>query len=349
MACGASSRKAGPGRPDAFAFREAVAIPARTSGKMAFAENNCSTPGRIRTSNQPGGSEDGPAVNGSRTYRRDDTGDPGDDVFGFLGRLPFLIIAMAAGMTGVNPGGPECVTPAEAAIEQEAFQLFNAERVKAGLPPCRLDADLRDLARLHSRHMRDKAFFAHVDLNGLDPMGRKDQYCPHLFVETIGENIATASGGDPSGVAGELMKSWLASAGHRRNIMNPQYTCSGIGVQGTAGHRYYATQVFARPVVKLLNPLPANVRTGQEIIIELLYLDEAPVNTFRLVIFYPDEKARFLNPDGSFFTGKGYYAPDWKGERGTVRFRCDKGRGEYRLVPGRMGKHFRNWLSFATD
>ena len=55
------------------------------------------------------------------------------------------------------------------------------------------------------------------------------------------ENLAF--GFDPAAVVG----GWMASPGHRANILNPTYTETGVGFAlDRSGRRYYA-QVFGRP------------------------------------------------------------------------------------------------------
>ena len=58
----------------------------------------------------------------------------------------------------------------------------------------------------------------------------------------LGENIAYNQGfDDPSGFAVER---WMGSSMHRANILNSQFTRSGIGVARAADGSIYFTQVF---------------------------------------------------------------------------------------------------------
>jgi uncharacterized protein YkwD len=57
----------------------------------------------------------------------------------------------------------------------------------------------------------------------------------------IGENVAM---GQTSPEA--VMQSWMNSAGHRRNILNPDFQELGVGY-AEGGGRPYWVQVFAKP------------------------------------------------------------------------------------------------------
>jgi uncharacterized protein YkwD len=63
------------------------------------------------------------------------------------------------------------------------------------------------------------------------------------------ENIAmrTLRGGQSArSVADAILAQLTASAGHRRNMMNPTYTETGVGV-AVRGSRIYAVQLFGAP------------------------------------------------------------------------------------------------------
>jgi uncharacterized protein YkwD len=57
-----------------------------------------------------------------------------------------------------------------------------------------------------------------------------------------GENVAF---GQPS--AREVLKSWMRSSGHRRNILEADYTELGTGYAVDRAGRPYFVQVFGRP------------------------------------------------------------------------------------------------------
>ncbi|HSK95827.1 MAG TPA: CAP domain-containing protein [Euzebyales bacterium] len=101
-------------------------------------------------------------------------------------------------------------------IEQQVFDLLNAERQQAGLDALQLDSTLSQGSRAWSRRMATEGFFAH-DTGG-----------------NFAENIAY---GYPSAEA--VHRGWMESEGHRNNRMNSRYTSYGVGVFEQDGTIYY--------------------------------------------------------------------------------------------------------------
>ncbi len=136
------------------------------------------------------------------------------------------------------------ITPAAVrALEKDTFQLINTERALAGLSPLRWSDKIADVARLHSANMADYNFFSHKGLDGLMVDDRAAQLKMGAW-RAIGENIAFMKGYEnPVGVA---VEKWLQSAGHKKNLLNPDWTETAIGLAVTSDGKYYFTQVFIR-------------------------------------------------------------------------------------------------------
>ena len=96
--------------------------------------------------------------------------------------------------------------------------LVNAERAAAGCGALSADSGLASVARAHSADMRDRGFFDHVNLDGLDPFDRADR----AGIGARAENIAY---GQPDAAA--VMDAWMNSSGHRANILNCSLTSPG--------------------------------------------------------------------------------------------------------------------------
>lgn len=62
----------------------------------------------------------------------------------------------------------------------------------------------------------------------------------------IAENLATMSG-PASNVAAQTVRLWLDSEGHRRNMLEPAYTHTGVGVAIDSDGIWYVTQVYVLP------------------------------------------------------------------------------------------------------
>ncbi|MEU7019766.1 CAP domain-containing protein [Streptomyces sp. NPDC046203] len=116
----------------------------------------------------------------------------------------------------------------EAAAEAEVIRLVNLERAKVGCSAVRADADLASLAGALSADMAARNFFDHTDPDGATPWARAAK----AGVTGLGaENIARGQVD-----AAAVMASWMASDGHRANILNCMYTSLGVGVHfGSAG------------------------------------------------------------------------------------------------------------------
>lgn len=85
--------------------------------------------------------------------------------------------------------------------------------------------------------MAKRGYFDHVNSKGQDAVDRiEDERYKWI---AVGENIYL--GPDD---ALSLMKGWLASSGHCRNILAQQYRDFGFGIAQNRG-RTYSTQVFA--------------------------------------------------------------------------------------------------------
>jgi uncharacterized protein YkwD len=125
--------------------------------------------------------------------------------------------------------------------EQRAFDLINAQRVATGLRPLILDAQLCQLAKMHSQDMASSNSIGHI---GSDGLGTADRARAHGVRgwRALGENIALNQGySDPEGFA---VDHWMQSGAHRGNILNTMFSYSGIGVVRAADGTVYLTQLF---------------------------------------------------------------------------------------------------------
>lgn len=108
--------------------------------------------------------------------------------------------------------------------------LLNRVRTHAGLPKLRLNPKLSRAARVHSRDMVRRGYFAHDSLNGRTPFQRmlSTRYVPRNASWWLAENIGwgTSSVADPAA----LVRMWMRSAPHRANILNGRFREIGIGI-----------------------------------------------------------------------------------------------------------------------
>ncbi|MCI3224374.1 CAP domain-containing protein [Streptomyces sp. NP-1717] len=133
------------------------------------------------------------------------------------------------------PQTPRPSVSAPATAEAEVLALVNEERAKAGCQPLRADTALNGLAEAFSKDMADRGFFDHTDPDGDTPWDRADEAG---ITNLGGENIARGQAD-----AQAVMASWMASEGHRENILNCDYKTIGIGAHFAGGGPWW-TQDF---------------------------------------------------------------------------------------------------------
>ena len=118
--------------------------------------------------------------------------------------------------------------------EKEVVRLVNAERAKHGLSPLTMDWQLSRVARYKSQDMRDNGYFAHNSPVYGSPFQMLKSF--GIAYRTAGENIAKGYKTPAAVVSG-----WLASPGHRANILNASFTKIGVGYVASGN---YWTQLF---------------------------------------------------------------------------------------------------------
>lgn len=116
--------------------------------------------------------------------------------------------------------------------------LVNGERRKRGLKPLRENLRLSKVAEAKSKDMRDNKYFQHVSprFGTFGNMVRK----AGIKFSLVGENIAMGIA-SPTAV----MKAWMNSPGHRRNILSPRVDQIGVGY-ASGGSGPYWTQEFIK-------------------------------------------------------------------------------------------------------
>ena len=145
-----------------------------------------------------------------------------------------LVIAIAAAIFVVATGTASAgkVLDAELLIRHCA----NDERADAGLAPLVRIAALDAAARSHARDMAARRFFDHTNPDGNGPQERVDARETGWLV---GENIAARYPTVKSACRG-----WMASSGHRENILDPAYEAIGGGYAVDRRGPFFV-QVFA--------------------------------------------------------------------------------------------------------
>ena len=133
----------------------------------------------------------------------------------------------------------EGLNETQIAYVDEVLRLVNEAREENGLMPLRLDPHLRKAAQVRATEC--VTAFSHTRPNGsryktaIEEAGVSASY--------TGENVATGYK-----TPDQVVRGWMASEGHKANILNEHFTRIGIGLAENTGNRYrgYAwAQLFA--------------------------------------------------------------------------------------------------------
>lgn len=148
-----------------------------------------------------------------------------------------VLAAGAASTTGAGASAPCAnveLTP-EAGnlglIDAAVLCLINRERAQDGEAPLKANSELEAAAEEHSQELISDDYFAHVSPAGVTPVDRirTTGYIPNSTVGyVIGENLAWGTYGLATPQA--IVAAWIASPEHLANILEAQYTETGIGV-----------------------------------------------------------------------------------------------------------------------
>lgn len=122
-------------------------------------------------------------------------------------------------------------------VERQVIDLTNQERQKAGLAPLQLDWQLSRVARYKSRDMRDTGYFAHRSPQYGSPFEMMKSF--DVQYSSAGENIAVGQTSPE-----QVVREWMNSPGHRKNILNGTYTYIGVGYAKGGSYGTYWTQMF---------------------------------------------------------------------------------------------------------
>ena len=121
--------------------------------------------------------------------------------------------------------------------QQQVLDLVNAERAKRGISALTLDSSLSSVATKKSQDMIDKNYFDHTSPTYGSPFDMMKQF--GISYRSAGENIAKGQK-----TPQEVVDAWMNSEGHRKNILNPNFTNLGVGIAKDSNKTTYWTQMF---------------------------------------------------------------------------------------------------------
>ena len=127
-------------------------------------------------------------------------------------------------------------------LEQQCLEQLDVQRKARGLSRLAHSEDLLQVARAYSRRMAEEKFFSHVDPDGHTIQQRVRE--ARIRWTALGENLALSTGYiNPVAAA---FSGWMASAGHRRNILAPDYQRTAVGAWISSNGTVYLTEIFLK-------------------------------------------------------------------------------------------------------
>ncbi len=106
-------------------------------------------------------------------------------------------------------------------LDAAILSRMNAVRASYGLRPLRRNGELATAAKRHSLEMARAGYFAHTSANGGSLAGRlRASYTVAGRGWAVGENLLWSS---PTVGSLRAMKLWLASPGHRANVLGREW------------------------------------------------------------------------------------------------------------------------------
>jgi uncharacterized protein YkwD len=165
-----------------------------------------------------------------------------------------LVVLLAMSQTTANAAEPDLLAVGKLTVEKT-----NAFRHEHGLAKVQPNEKLTATAQYFADYLARTDKFSH-EADGKQPPERAKEhgydYC------LIDENIAwefSSEGFQTEELAGKFVEGWKASPGHRKNMLDPDVTDTGVAVAySSANGAYYAVQMFGRPKSKSIHVQIAN-------------------------------------------------------------------------------------------
>jgi uncharacterized protein YkwD len=150
------------------------------------------------------------------------------------------------GITAPNTAGAAdtapCNEPASAdQWKEQVLELVNQERTSRGLGALAVNVRLESEAERYACELIQYDYFAHVNPDTGETLAQRAVQAGYSY-QVIGENLAAGQT-----TPGEVMQDWMASEGHRENILDPRFVEIGIAVRTGGDYGTYWVQEFGLP------------------------------------------------------------------------------------------------------
>jgi uncharacterized protein YkwD len=127
-------------------------------------------------------------------------------------------------------------------LEQQVYQRINAARNDHQAPLLSWNEKVAVEAKRHAKNMVDRGFYTHED----PERGELDKRLDDSGIDWIrcAENIYRENG--LSKPVEDAVKSWLQSPGHRSNMLDTDFSETGIGAAASRNGTIYIVQIFIK-------------------------------------------------------------------------------------------------------
>ena len=157
--------------------------------------------------------------------------------------LGLVLVALPAPSGAAPTAGAQDVVPTRVLVqrllEDRVLALTNVERRRHGCPALRANTYLRKSARGHTVTMALHDLMSH-QLPGEPYFSKRITRAGYRNWSLVAENVARGFSGPAA-----VVRAWMASPSHRRNILNCRLRDLGVGVVLDGGQLWW-TQNFGR-------------------------------------------------------------------------------------------------------
>ena len=121
-------------------------------------------------------------------------------------------------------------------FELEVVRLVNIERAEHGVSPLTIDPKLMMAARFKAQSMADQDYMSHTGVYGAPwELMRVFGVKPRSAAENVARGQSTPEA---------VVRAWMNSDGHRRNILSERYHVIGVGAYANENGRLFWAQMF---------------------------------------------------------------------------------------------------------
>jgi uncharacterized protein YkwD len=160
-------------------------------------------------------------------------------------RHPGRLLLAAALLVLLLPVQPVAATTVDVpTAEALAVSKINAERTNRGLVPLRVDSRIATIAGKRASYMASTGYFSHTQKDGTTAFSLMN--AAGIVYYAGGEIIAWNTGGDLAASATYAVNQWMASSGHRAQLLSTNFNYFALGLAVASNGRRYWAGVFIK-------------------------------------------------------------------------------------------------------